>query len=279
MTRAATAAGVDEDLVTAVAVGVQASVDHATDTLTFTDGLPGWPREQVAASLSRDLGLRVVVENDANLAAIAERNMGAGRVPGSFALLWMAEGLGMALDVDGRLLTGASGAAGEIGYLSVPADALSIDPTATLVADLVSEAAIEALAAEHGITARDGTAADWRQVLPQLSGLSAQHPFTAALGERVGHNVLPALAVADPETVVLHGPTGIAGGPALAAAVTAWLRTRTRWSTAVVPPGVPDTPVLHGARHVLIDVVRTALADRLDRISDDAPAPAPAERP
>lgn len=279
VTRAATAAGVDEDLVTAVAVGVQASVDHATDTLTFTDGLPGWPREQVAASLSRDLGLRVVVENDANLAAIAERNMGAGRMPGSFALLWMAEGLGMALDVDGRLLTGASGAAGEIGYLSVPADALSIDPTATLVADLVSEAAIEALAAEHGITAPDGTAADWRQVLPQLSGLSAQHPFTAALGERVGHNVLPALAVADPETVVLHGPTGIAGGPALAAAVTAWLRTRTRWSTAVVPPGVPDTPVLHGARHVLIDVVRTALADRLDRISEDAPAPASAERP
>jgi hypothetical protein len=46
-----------------------------------------------------------------------------------------------------------------------------------------------------------------------------------------------------------------------------------------VAPGVPDTPVLHGARHVLIDVVRTALADRLERISDDAPAPDPAERP
>ncbi len=78
---------------------------------------------------------------------------------------------------------------------------------------------------------------------------------------------------------MLHGPTGIAGGPALAAAVTAWLRTRTRWSTAVVAPGVPDTPVLHGARHVLIDVVRTALADRLERISDDVPAPDPVERP
>ncbi|MGD3261560.1 hypothetical protein QT366_22900, partial [Xanthomonas citri pv. citri] len=72
---------------------------------------------------------------------------------------------------------------------------------------------------------------------------------------------------------VLHGPTGIAGGLALAAAVTAWLRTRTRWSTAVVAPGVPDTPVLHGARHVLIDVVRSALAARVDRISDDAPTP------
>ncbi len=276
--RAAAAAGVDPDLVTAVAVGVQASVDHATDTLIFTDGLPGWPRERVAATLSAALGVQVVVENDANLAAIAERNMGAGRAPVSFALLWMAEGLGMALDLDGRLHAGASGAAGEIGYLSVPADALPLDPTATIVADLISESAITALAAEHGITASDGSAADWRQVLPQLPGLPAQHPFTTALGERVGHNVLPVLAVADPETVVLHGPTGIAGGPALAAAVTAWLRTRSRWSTAVVAPGVPDTPVLHGARHVLIDVVRTALAGRLDRISDDATEPDPAQR-
>ncbi|MGU3410926.1 ROK family transcriptional regulator [Microbacterium sp. M1A1_1b] len=275
--RAAAAAGVDADLVTAVAVGVQASVDHATDTLIFTDGLPGWPRDQVAATLSGALGVQVVIENDANLAAIAERNMGAGRTPSSFAVLWMAEGLGMALDLDGRLHAGASGAAGEIGYLSVPADALPLDPTATIVADLISETAITRLAADHGITAPDGTAADWRQVLPQLPGLPAQHPFTTALGERVGHNVLPVLAVADPETVVLHGPTGIAGGPALAAAVTAWLRTRSRWSTAVVAPGVPDTPVLHGARHVLIDVVRTALAGRLDRISDDASEPDPAQ--
>jgi predicted NBD/HSP70 family sugar kinase len=278
VSRAAAAAGVDPDLVTAVAVGVQASVDHATDTLIFTDGLPGWPREQVAATLSKALGVQVVIENDANLAAIAERNMGAGRTPGSFALLWIAEGLGMALDLDGRLHAGASGAAGEIGYLSVPADALPLDPTATIVADLISEPAITALAAEHGITAPDGSTADWRQVLPQLPGLPEQHPFTTALGERVGHNVLPVLAVADPETVVLHGPTGIAGGPALAAAVTAWLRTRSRWSTAVVAPGVPDTPVLHGARHVLIDVVRTALADRLDRISDDAPERDPVQR-
>ncbi|MBF4583574.1 ROK family transcriptional regulator [Curtobacterium sp. VKM Ac-2865] len=278
VSRAAAAAGIDPDLVTAVAVGVQASVDHATDTLIFTDGLPGWPREQVSRTLSDALGVRVVIENDANLAAIAERNMGAGRAPGSFALFWMAEGLGMALDLDGRLHAGASGAAGEIGYLSVPADALPLDPTATIVADLISEPAIIALAAEHGITAPDGSAADWRQVLPQLPGLPAQHPFMTALGERVGHNVLPALAVADPETVVLHGPTGIAGGPALAAAVTAWLRTRSRWSTAVVPPGVPDTPVLHGARHVLIDVVRSALGDRLETISDDAPEPDTVQR-
>lgn len=271
--RAASAAGIDEDLVTAVAVGVQASVDHTTDTLIFTDGLPGWPRDRVAATLSSELGVQVVVENDANLAAIAERSMGAGRAAGSFALFWMAEGLGMALDLDGRLHTGASGAAGEIGYLGVPADARPIDPTATIIADLISESAITALAAEHGITAPDGSPADWRDVLLQLPELPEQHPFTTALGERIGHNVLPALAVADPETVVLHGPTGIAGGPALAAAVTAWLRTRTRWSTAVVAPGVPDTPVLHGARHVLIDVVRSALAGRVDRISDDAPAP------
>jgi predicted NBD/HSP70 family sugar kinase len=265
--RAASAAGIDPDEITAVCVGVQASVDHTTDTLIFTDGLPGWPRERVAATLSGELGMQVLVENDANLAAIAERNQGAGRTASSFALLWMAEGLGMALDIDGRIHSGASGAAGEIGYLSAPIDAVALDPTVTIVADLISETAIERLARAHGIVPTDDGADDWRAVLSALPALDAQHPFLTALGERVGHNVLPALAVADPETVVLHGPTGIAGGTELARATTAWLRTRTRWSTAVMAPGVPEAPVLHGARHVLIDVVRAALAERLSSIS------------
>jgi predicted NBD/HSP70 family sugar kinase len=280
VTRAAEAADIDPDEITAVCVGVQASVDHTTDTLIFTDGLPGWPREQVAATLSGQLGVQVVIENDANLAAIAERNVGVGRTASSFALMWMAEGLGMALDIDGRVHSGASGAAGEIGYLSAPVDAVHLDPDVQIVADLISERAIERLAVDHHVV--PGSASSWRDVLAAMPDLDERHPFLAALGERVGHNVLPALAVADPETVVLHGPTGTAGGPALAAATTRWLRTRTRWSTTVVAPGVPDAPVLHGARHVLIDIVRAALAARLSVIAETetgsaaGPAPAPA---
>ncbi len=265
--RAAAAAGVDPDDVTEVCAGVQASVDQASDTLTFTDGLLGWPHEQVTETLSRELGVHVTVENDANLAAIAERELGAGAAHDSFALVWLAEGLGLALDLGGVLHRGASGAAGEIGYLSPPADALALDENAPDIAELVSERAITSLGIRHGVVPEG---AEWRDVLARLPELDPHHPLVAALGERVGHAILPALAVADPEVVILHGPTGIAAGAPLAAEVTRWLRTHTRWCTAVVPPVVTQTPVLHGARRVLVGRIRSALADSLSDLAEPA---------
>ncbi|MFZ7089235.1 ROK family protein [Curtobacterium sp. RRHDQ10] len=275
--RATALAGVRADDVIAVCIGLQASVDHAADTLSFTDTLLGWPRQQVAGTLSAALGLQVILENDANLAAIAERNAGAGRCTSSFALMWMAEGLGMALDIDGRVHSGATGAAGEVGYLGAPIEALALDPDAEIVADLILESAVADLAHAHGITGPDGTALDWRGVLAVLGGLDPKHPFFAALGQRVAYNALPALAVADPEVLILHGPTGVAGGPALAAAATAWLRTKTRWATPFVAPGVTATPVLFGARHVLIDAVRAALARRLSGVDGSGASAAPGD--
>ncbi|GAB3401222.1 ROK family transcriptional regulator [Schumannella luteola] len=272
--RAADAAGIDPESVTAAAVGVQASVDHASDSLIFTDVPGGWPRDRVAETLSSALGLRVVLENDANLAAIAERRIGVGRASSSFALFWVAEGIGLALDIGGRVHSGASGAAGETGYLSVPRDALALEPGADTVADLISEDAVVRLALAHDVIANASAAAAatghfptpdhdaWLAVLERMPHLEERHPFLLALGERLGHNVLPALAVADPETVIVHGPVGVAGGAALAAATTAWLRTRTRWSTAVVAPGVEVAPALRGAGFVLVDLVREALVAR-----------------
>jgi predicted NBD/HSP70 family sugar kinase len=269
--RAAAAAGIPADDVTAVGVGVQASVDHAADRLIFTDGLAGWPREQVAGTLADALGVRVEVENDANLAAIAERRSGTGRDAASFALLWLAEGLGVALDIAGRVHSGASGAAGETGYLAVPSDAAALEPDADVIADLVSETALVRLAARHGVTGPDGDGS-WAGVLAALPALDDGHPLFAELAERVGHNALPVLAVADPDVIILHGPTGIAGGEPLARATTRWLRARTRWATEAVAPGVTEFPVLRGAGDLLVDRIRTAMAESVSAL-DPEPSP------
>lgn len=273
---AADAAGLEPDNVVSVCIGVQASVDHTTDSLSFSDDLTGWPTTQVSSGLAAEVGVRVTLENDANLAAIAERAAPVEHPLRSFALLWLAEGLGMALVIDGKVHSGASGAAGEVGYLNVPATALAIDESAKSVADLIDDAAIVRLAREHGISFIGDDDSSWRTVLRVIDALDERHPFFAALGERIGYNVLPALAVADPEAVILHGPTGVAGGTALASATTSWLRTRTRWVTPVVPARVPSNAVLSGARAVLVDEIRQALADRLVAVSDSldsAPSP------
>jgi predicted NBD/HSP70 family sugar kinase len=221
-------AGIDEDEVVAIAVGLQAAVDHASDSLTFIEDMPGWPRHAVAAALGERLGVPVLLENDANLAAVAERATGAGRTASSFALLQLADGVGLALDLGGVVHTGAAGAAGEIGYLR--ADGVEIG-------DLVSRGAVEALATEFAVT--------------DPAALASDHPFHRELAARVGTALLPALAVADPALVVLHGPTGIACGVPLADATARWLRDRTRWVASVVPPQVVVAPVLEGARHRL----------------------------
>ena len=58
------------------------------------------------------------------------------------------------------------------------------------------------------------------------------------------------------------GRAGATAATGAAAATTAWLRTRTRWSTAAVAPGVDVAPALRGAGFVLVDLVRETLAAR-----------------
>ncbi|BDZ49190.1 hypothetical protein GCM10025867_14310 [Frondihabitans sucicola] len=266
---ACAAASRDPETVTVVCVGIQGSVEPRTDDLVFTDELPGWPRHEVTETLAKALGVEVLVENDANLVAIAERREGAGVDASTFALLWMGNGLGLALDFGGTVHHGAAGGAGEIGYIGAPIDAVDYDPEARLIDDLVTTRTIERLAGRHGIEAE--TLAD---LLEAISADPARLAILDELAPRVGLVVMPALAVVDPERIILHGPIGIAFGAELAGRVEAWLAEHSRWSTPVLNPTITQTPVLHGARHVLIDAVRQALVEavaHLPSVGDDPP--------
>ena len=72
----------------------------------------------LVAGICRALGTHIGVDNDVNLAAIAERARGTGQGVDGFALLWIGQnGLGLAIDIGGTLIRGARGGAGEIGYM------------------------------------------------------------------------------------------------------------------------------------------------------------------
>jgi predicted NBD/HSP70 family sugar kinase len=266
---ACAAASRDPETVTVVCVGIQGSVEPRTDDLVFTDELPGWPRHRVTDTLSSALGAQVIVENDANLVAIAERREGAGQEASTFALLWMGNGLGLALDLGGTVHRGAAGGAGEIGYIGAPVDAAAHDPEARLVDDLVTSRTIELLASRHGIEGEGLTA-----LLEAMGQDPALPAILDELAPRVGLVVMPALAVVDPELVILHGPIGVAFGTDLADRVERWLAENSRWSTPVTGPAISQTPVLQGARHVLIDAVRQALVEAVAHLPD-GPGAAP----
>lgn len=105
----------------AMTVSVAAPVDPADDrVIVLPEG--GHPRGPVRpADLLEGHDFPVLVDNDVNLAALAERHEGVARDAASFVYLYVGEGdsLGLGVVVEDRVLRGAHGLAGEVGYLAV----------------------------------------------------------------------------------------------------------------------------------------------------------------
>ncbi|HEX6284140.1 MAG TPA: ROK family protein, partial [Pyrinomonadaceae bacterium] len=86
--------------------------------------LPSTMFEDLHGGLTRATGLRVEVENDANAAAYGEFKVGAGRGSRNLFYMMIGNGIGGAIILDGKLWTGASGFAGEVGHITIDAEGL-----------------------------------------------------------------------------------------------------------------------------------------------------------
>lgn len=248
---ACTAAGIDEGSVSRVVIGVQAAFFVDGDELSFTDTLPGWPAVGARARIEQALGIQATIDNDVNLATMAERSAGAAQQASSFALFWIGEGLGVGVDLGGVVHRGASGGAGEIGYLAVPRAAAALAPTANDFTDLLGGPAVARMIG--GAADGDPTLAE---ALPRLAGDEAA---LAALADRVVLAVDPLLAILDPSMIVLGGPTGTAGGARLAELVAERVDPAAHPKLAVATSGAGAQPVLLGARQQLVEQIRDQL--------------------
>jgi predicted NBD/HSP70 family sugar kinase len=112
-------AGIDRSRVLGVGVAIAGPVDAAHGALHRSSILPGWDSVDLQAEFGELLGLPVHVDNDANLGALAEVTLGAGRNARHAAYLQISGGIGAGLIVDGRPFRGAFGAAGEMGHMVV----------------------------------------------------------------------------------------------------------------------------------------------------------------
>ncbi|TQK43281.1 putative NBD/HSP70 family sugar kinase [Streptomyces sp. SLBN-118] len=230
-----------------VGIGAPGLIDPVTGELRDTSGLPAWHRRLVAA-LQERLPARVLVENETNLAAVAEQRLGAARDRDTFVLLWLGHGVGAALFLDGRLRKGASGGAGEIGFLPVPGTAGI--PSAVDCAggfhSLAGSAAICELADEHGIDA-DRRGEPPAAALVQAAVAAGRGDFLDGLAQRLSLGVAAVASVLDPGCVVLGGEVGHAGGAELAARVESRLAGLSPLRTRVRAGELGGTAVLSGA--------------------------------
>ncbi|MFI1016991.1 ROK family transcriptional regulator [Streptomyces sp. NPDC020965] len=230
-----------------VGVGVPGLIDPVSGELRDATGLPAWHRRLVTA-LQERLPATVVLENETNLAAVAEQRAGAARDRDTFVLLWLGHGVGAALFLDGRLRRGASGGAGEIGFLPVP-DTGGLPSAADCNGgfhSLAGSVAICELAEKYGIEvpASRGPAA---AALVARAVAADEDDFLDVLAHRVSLGAAAVVSVLDPGCVVLGGEVGLAGGTELAGRVGRRLAALTPLPTLVRAGELGGTAVLRGA--------------------------------
>jgi predicted NBD/HSP70 family sugar kinase len=257
------AAGVAPEALRAFVIGTPGVLDPRTGDPRLAVNLPAW-HEGVVQALRSDLGRPVTLENDVNLAAMAEQSVGAAVGVDDFVLVWIGVGLGLAIMLGGRLHRGVGGAAGEIGYLPVPGVPLPDDvthPATGAFQRLVGAQAVLPLAAGYGFTAPTAAGAVARAVTAASAGAEPGREFLAELAARVATGVAAISVVLDPGLVVLGGDVGRAGGTALARLVGAQVGRISPARPEVVPTAVTGGPVLRGAILAAVDQARTELLD------------------
>ncbi|MEV0645426.1 ROK family protein [Phytomonospora sp. NPDC050363] len=230
-------------------IGAPGMVDPRTGDMAF----PGWPAVPLP-DLRELLGVPVVVENEVNLAAIAEHDAGTAQGHDDFALLWLDRGIGGAVVIGGRLRRGASGAAGELGRLPLNENDVPGSEVCTGgFQDLAGSPAIIDLAARHGVPG------DRPAEIVDAALAAGNTGFLDDLAERVAFGAAAAVVVFDPGLVVLAGETGRHGGEELAGRVAERLTAIALVRTEVRPTALSDNPILAGA-------VRTALESAHDEV-------------
>jgi len=256
-------AGVSPEALRALVIGTPGVMDPRTGDPRLAVNLPAW-HEGVLDALRNELGKSVTIENDVNLAAMAERAVGAAAGETDFVLVWIGVGLGLATVLGGRVHRGVGGAAGEIGYLPVPGVPLPQDvthPATGAFQSLVGAQAVLPLAARYGFTAPTAAAAVQAAVAAAGSGDEQGRDFIAELAGRVATGVAAISVVLDPGLVVLGGDVGRAGGTELADRVAAEVGRICPAHPRVVPTGVAGAPVLRGAILAAVDQARGDLLD------------------
>ncbi|MCX4746317.1 ROK family transcriptional regulator [Kitasatospora sp. NBC_01287] len=248
-------AGLAPGCLSEVTIGTPGAIDPATGKLRYAPHLPGWHDPRLASELTAALGAPVSIENDVNLAAIAERTLGSAHGCEDFVLLWVGEGIGAAITIGGRLHRGFTGGAGEVGYMPVPGAPVVRNvrrENSGGFQHLAGANAVLALAKKYRLPGRSAEATIERA----LATPGAGEEFLGELANRLATGLAAIVAVIDPELVVLSGGIPTAGGERLRELVQDELTGLAVPRPQLLSSTVPGSPVLHGALHHALTAAR-----------------------
>jgi len=115
----ATATKFSSSKLAGIGIGVPGIIDMDTGMLRESPNLPGWHDYPVRDEIERRLGTKVILENDANSAALGEKWLGAARDYDDMLMLTLGTGVGGGIVLGGRVWHGMRGMAGEPGHITI----------------------------------------------------------------------------------------------------------------------------------------------------------------
>ena len=208
---------IGRDEVEGIGVGVPAPV-NAEGVVQNTANL-GWGYKEVKREMEELSGMRAEIGNDANVAALGEMWLGAGKGRKNIVMVTLGTGVGGGIIIDGKPLVGAHGAGGEIGHLCVNYEE-------TDHCGCGNTGCLEQYASATGITrlANIRLAKDDAKSVLREQEVSAKTVFDAVkagdavakeiaeeFGKYLGHAMANLAAVVDPSAIVIGGGVSKAG--------------------------------------------------------------------
>nr|MBC7243711.1 ROK family protein [Chloroflexota bacterium] len=256
----------------AIGVGSPGPLDPRTGVVIAPPNLLGWHNVPLRDILSQEFGLPVYVNNDANVAALAELRFGAGRGCSDMVYLTISTGIGGGIICNGQLLLGAHGLAGEPGHATVePAGprcncgnvgCLEVMAAGPAIARHALELIRRGYDSSLCTVVREGM-----ELSAEMVGKAAQEGDSVALQaiQRAAHylgiSVLNLIHIFDPDRVILGGGVSKLGS-LLFEPVRAWVRehaiTPVQRETPIVPAALGDQVGLLGAVVWAVDNISPA---------------------
>jgi glucokinase len=190
--------------VRSLGIGVPGLYDPVSGSTRFLVNMPGdWAGRPVGPPAAAELGIPVALINDARAFGLAELRLGAGRGASSMVGVTLGTGVGGVIAIDGRVVLGHDGTAGEVGHQT-------IDPDGPLCG-CGNHGCLEAFARADRIAAACGTETAEAAVLAARAGDAAALAGLAEIGRHLGIGIANMIVVISPDRVVIGGGIAAAG--------------------------------------------------------------------
>lgn len=211
----------NKDTIEGIGFGFPGQIDYKKGIVRLSPNIPGWTEIPIASEIEKEFHIPTRVDNDVRCAALGELNFGAGVGCENLICITVGTGIGSGLIINGKLVRGASNAAGEIGHIKLQMNDGPLCGCGDFgcLEAFASGPAIVALAEEY---IRGGKSTKYREladgeITPYIvaeaakQGDAVARRIFAKMGEYIGIGLTSVVNLLNPEKIIIGGGVADAG--------------------------------------------------------------------